>query len=150
MVTSGDIIALAAFALLLFIMFAFWQREIVYVAFDSDFAHTVNLPVKFLEYLMMCIVAVAIVLSIRLVGIMLLMSMLTLPQTIMNMWCSDFKKIAIGSVLIGFLGSVAGLCLSYTMNVPSGAFIILIYVLMFFVSAGIKAALNKLINRKLV
>ena len=108
--------------------FGFFLREIVYVAFDRDFALTQGVPVKCIEYVMMCCIAVTIVLSIRLVGIMLLMSLLTLPQITVNLFTSDFKKIIFGSIAIGFLGCVFGLVLSYLLNVPSGAFIILVLV----------------------
>lgn len=73
--------------------FSLFLREIVYVAFDRDFALTQGVPVKCIEYVMMCCIAVTIVLSIRLVGIMLLMSLLTLPQITVNLFTSDFKKI---------------------------------------------------------
>ena len=83
------------------------------------------------------------VLSIRLVGIMLLMSLLTLPQITVNLFTSDFKKIILGSIVIGFLGCVSGLVLSYFLNVPSGAFIILVLVLFFLVVKAIKALLER-------
>lgn len=118
-------------------------REIVYVAFDRDFAVTQGLPVKWIEYVMMFFIAVTIVLSIRLVGIMLLMSLLTLPQITVNLFTSDFKKIILGSIVIGFLGCVSGLVLSYFLNVPSGAFIILVLVLFFLVVKAIKALLER-------
>ena len=92
---------------------------------------------------MMCCIAVTIVLSIRLVGIMLLMSLLTLPQITVNLFTSDFKKIIFGSIVIGFLGCVFGLVLSYFLNVPSGAFIILVLVLFFLVVKAIKALLER-------
>ena len=89
--------------------------------------------------MMMFFIAVTIVLSIRLVGIMLLMSLLTLPQITVNLFTSDFKKIIWGSIAIGFLGCVAGLVLSYFLNVPSGAFIILVLVVFFLAVKAIKA-----------
>lgn len=92
-VSTGDIIWIAALALLLVILFSLFLREIVYVAFDRDFALTQGVSVKCIEYVMMCCIAVTIVLSIRLVGIMLLMSLLTLPQITVNLFTSDFKKI---------------------------------------------------------
>ena len=85
-VSTGDIIWIAALALLLVILFSLFLREIVYVAFDRDFALTQGVPVKCIEYVMMCCIAVTIVLSIRLVGIMLLMSLLTLPQITVNLF----------------------------------------------------------------
>lgn len=138
-VSTGDITWIALLALVLVILFSLFLREIVYVAFDRDFAQTQGLPVKAIEYVMMCLIAITIVLSIRLVGIMLLMSLLTLPQITVNLFTSDFKKIIFGSIAIGFLGCVAGLVLSYFLNVPSGAFIILVLVLFFLVVKAIKA-----------
>ena len=77
---------------LLILIFSLFLREIVYVAFDRDFAVTQGLPVNGIEYTMMCFIAMTIVLSIRLVGIMLLMSLLTLPQITVNLFTSDFKE----------------------------------------------------------
>lgn len=138
-ISTGDILWIAGLAFVLVIIFSLFLRSIVYVAFDRDFAVTQHLPVKAIEYMMMFFIAVTIVLSIRLVGIMLLMSLLTLPQITVNLFTSDFKKIIWGSIAIGFLGCVAGLVLSYFLNVPSGAFIILILVVFFLAVKAIKA-----------
>lgn len=130
-ITGQDICWIALLAAVLVLVFSLFLKEIVYVAFDRDFARTQRLPVKWIEYGMMFFIAVTIVLSTRLVGIMLLMSLLTLPQITVNLFTSGFVKIMVGSVIVGFLGCVAGLMLSYWLNVPSGAFIILVLVLFF-------------------
>ncbi len=70
--------------------------------FDSDFAKTQHIHVKWIEYMMMFFIALTIVLSIRLVGIMLLMSLLTLPQITVNLFTSDFKKIIWGVLSLAF------------------------------------------------
>ena len=67
------------------------------------------------------------------------MSLLTIPQITVNLFTSNFKKIIWGSIFIGFFGCVAGLVLSYFLNVPSGAFIILILVLFFLIVKAIKS-----------
>ena len=132
----GNILTIAVL-----LLFGIFTREIIYVAFDQAFAKTQQLPVRLIEYLMMCLIAITIVLAIRMVGIMLLMSLLTLPQITVNLLTSDFRKIMWGSVLIGFVGSVVGLFLSYYLNIPSGAFIILVLVLLFLAVKAIKALL---------
>jgi zinc transport system permease protein len=96
-----------------------------------------RVAVKFLNYAMMFFIAVTIVLSIRLVGIMLLMSLLTLPQMIVNQFTSNYRKIMYGSVFVGFLACVEGLILSYYINIPSGAFIILVLTFLFFCVKGV-------------
>jgi zinc transport system permease protein len=118
-------------------MFSFFYRQIVYTAFDRDFALTQGISVRTIEYVMVVFIAVTIVLSIRLVGIMLLMSLLTVPQMTVNLVTSDFKRIIRGSSLIGFLACVAGLFLSYFLHTPSGAFIILILIISFLLTKGI-------------
>lgn len=138
-ISTADLLWIAGLVVVLIVVFSLFLREIVYVAFDRDFAITQHLPVKWIEYGMMMFIAVTIVLSIRLVGIMLLMSLLTLPQITVNLLTADFRKIIFGSIAIGFLGCVSGLVLSYFLNVPSGAFIILVLVVFFLAVKAIKA-----------
>jgi zinc transport system permease protein len=136
-ITLTDILWITLLVAALILFFSLFLKEIIYVAFDTDFALTQRLPVKWIEYGMMFFIAVTIVLSIRLVGIMLLMSLLTLPQITVNLFTADFRKIIWGSIATGFLSCVAGLVLSYYLNVPSGAFIILILVLLFLTAKGV-------------
>ena len=136
-VSFSDITIVSILAAVLFALFQLFRREILYVSFDSEFASTKRLPVKLIEYTMMCLVAVTIVLSIRLVGIMLLMSLLTLPQMTVNVFSSNFRTISFGSMLLGFAGCLAGLYLSYFLNVPSGAFIILTLVAFFMIAKAV-------------
>lgn len=141
-VTTTDIVAIGILASVLCLLFLLFYKEIVYVSFDRDFASTQHLPVKWIEYVMMLFVAVTIVFSIRLVGIMLLMSLLTLPQMTINLFTSNYRNIMLGSIGIGFLGCVLGLTLSYFLNVPSGAFIILVLVAIFLLLKGILALIS--------
>ena len=131
-ISSADLWRMGGLAVVLAVVAGLFRREILYVAFDNDFARTQRLPVAFIEYAMMLFIALAIVLSIRMVGIMLLMSMLTLPQMIANLFTSRFTKIALGSMATGFLACLAGLAGSYFLDVPSGAFIVLVLAVFFF------------------
>jgi zinc transport system permease protein len=137
-ISFSDICWMGALVVALTLVFSLFLKEIVDVAFDSDFAQTQRLPVKGIEYAMMFFIALTIVLSIRLIGIMLLMSMLTLPQIIVNLFTSDFKKIIWGSMAVGFLACLAGLLCSYWLNVPSGAFIILLLVVFFLTAKALR------------
>lgn len=125
-VTASDLWLFAGFTLLLALFFAFGFKTIVAVAFDADFARVNRLPVRFVNIAMTVFVAVAIVLAVRLVGIMLLMSLLTLPQMIAEIRCRRFGRLIRVSVLIAVLAGVAGLFLSYFINVPASATIVLL------------------------
>lgn len=133
-ITHTDILWLSVLAVVLTVIFIFFKQQILYVAFDSEFAKTRNLPVRFIEYTMMFFIAVSIVLSIRLVGIVLLMSMLTVPQMTINLFTSNYTKIVIGSVIVGFLACFCGLVFSSYLNVPSGALIIFVLIIIFFIA----------------
>ncbi|MDR1454575.1 MAG: metal ABC transporter permease [Tannerella sp.] len=135
-VSQTDILWTAAFVAVLCTVFAALYREIVYSAFDRDFAVTQGLPVKAVECLMTVCIAVTIVLSIRLVGIMLLMSMLTVPQMTVNLFTAEFRRIVTGSILLCLGACIAGLFLSYYLRIPSGTFIIIVLILFFLLAKG--------------
>ncbi len=130
-ITRADIMWLAILSVVLFIVFAMFRREILYAAFDSDFAKTRNLPVNLIKYAMMAFMAITIVLSIRLVGIVLLLSILTVPQMTANLFTANFVKMIWLSVIIGFVGCILGLFLSAVLDVPSGVFIIFTQIVIF-------------------
>ena len=132
-ISQLDIISLAVLSLVLIVLFVLFRREILYTAFDPDFAKTRNLPVNFIKYTMMMFIAITIVMSIRLVGIVLLMSILTIPQMTANLFTSNFVKMIWLSVLIGFIGCIIGLFLSALLDVPSGVFIIFTQIVAFLV-----------------
>ena len=131
-ITRGDIVALMILSGVLLLFFAVFYHAIVSVSFDTEFARTRRIPTQFIEYAMMFFIAVTIVLSIRLVGIVLLMSLITVPQMTANLFTVNYSKIIGLSILFSFVGCVAGLLLSYYLNVPSGAFIIFVLIMMFF------------------
>ena len=132
-VTHADIWFSGGFSILLILLFIRFFKPILYTAFDREFAKTQGLNVSLVEQLMMIAIAVCIVSSIRLIGIMLLMSLMTIPQMTANLFTSRFKNIIIYSILFGIVGCFSGLFLSYYLNVPSGAAIIFVQVLIFLI-----------------
>jgi zinc transport system permease protein len=99
-------------------------RPIVAVAFDAEFARSQRLPVKIIEYLMMVLIALTIVACLRLVGIVLVISLLTIPQMTANLFTYSFKRMIFLSIIIGFADCLCGLTFAYLLNIPSGASII--------------------------
>ena len=144
LVTSGDLIALGALALVLVLLFVLGYRRILYIAFDADFARVRGLRVELWERLLLLLVAGSLVLTIRSVGIMLLLSLLTLPQTTVGLFTSDFRQIIFGSIILSALANVGGLLLSYyVLSVPSGVLIILLLFLFLALGKCLSALLRK-------
>ena len=130
-VTDSDIIALGALAIALIIGTLLWHRPIMFAAFDSNFAKASGVPVAIIHYIMAVVTAVTIVLSIRTMGIVLLISLLTMPVVTANILSKDYKRIAPIAVLIAIFAGVVGLIFSYHTDAPSGPAIIFLLTLAF-------------------
>lgn len=133
-ITEVDLWLLGLLSVLLTGFFTLYIRPIIYIAFDREFARSQKIPVAFFEYTLMMFIALTIVACLRMVGIVLAISLLTLPQMTANLFTHNFKKIIGLSVVIGFLSCLGGLFISYHWKVPSGASIIFFSILIYAVS----------------
>lgn len=124
-ITSTDIILFAAYLVVLLAFFAVFYPQILLCAFDPDFAATRRLRVSAINLAMTIMIAICIVLTIRLIGIMLLMSLLTMPQMIAEMFTNRFHHMMIISSLVSIACSVLGIFCSYWIAVPASATIVL-------------------------
>lgn len=123
-ITWSDIALLGGLALLLILFFALYLHPIIYVAFDREFARSQGIPVQVFEYVLMMFIALTIVACLRMVGIVLVISLLTVPQMTANLFSHRFHRIIWLSIGIGYLSCLGGLMISFYLNVPSGASII--------------------------
>ena len=135
-ITTSDIILFAIYALVL-LVYTIWQyRPILYTAFDTDFARIKGINTRRINTTMMLLIAIGVVLSIRLIGIMLLLSVLTLPQIIAELFTTRYKYIIWLSGIISLVGSVVGLVASAIIAVPTGACIVVVMVVMYAIAKG--------------
>lgn len=123
-VTTADLFWLAGLSLLLSLLMLFFYRPIMYVAFDSDFAQITGWPVKTIRFAIVVLVAGSIVLAIKVTGIILVLSLFTIPQTIANIRIRKFVPLMVYSVAISIVLGIAGLFLAYFFDLPTGAIII--------------------------
>jgi zinc transport system permease protein len=137
-ITGADLVMLGAVTLMLTIFFGIFINPIIYIAFDREFARSQHIPVRTFEYLLMMFVALTIVACLRMVGIVLAISLLTVPQMTANLFTYNFKKMIWLSIAIGLVGCVGGLIASYVLNVPSGASIIFFSIVLYAVCKLIK------------
>ena len=123
-VTNSDLLFLGILCTIIVFFFATFYTLILFIAFDEQFAKTRKVPVKFINYFIICLISLTIVLNIKIAGIILVLSLLTIPQNAANLLTNKFYKIILLSVIIGFIGSLTGLILSFLLEIPSGATII--------------------------
>ncbi|MDE5920362.1 MAG: metal ABC transporter permease [Paramuribaculum sp.] len=134
-ISRADLWAFALFTAVLALFFALFYRRIVAVAFDRDFAFVIGLPVGMISTVMTVLTAVCIVLTIRLVGIMLLMSMLALPQLTAELFCRRFSRMMLASAAVSLLCSAGGLMLAAVVDVPCSALIVLVMAAVYLLTA---------------
>lgn len=125
-ISQTDLWIFAVYTALLVGLFAWKSREIVACAFDRDFARVIGLPTRFITYTMTILVAICIVLTIRLVGIMLLMSMFSLPIMTAELFTRRFGGIMLLAAVISVVCALGGLVTGCFIDVPCSAFIVII------------------------
>lgn len=130
-ITSADLIAFAVYAVVLIGFFALYFNKIIAVAFDRDFARIAGLPTTLISAVMTMLTAVGIVLIIRMVGVMLLMSMLSLPQMTAETRCNRILPLMLASAAIAAVCCVAGLFATAWIDVPCSALIVIIMAVVF-------------------
>lgn len=123
-VTTRDMVTLGVLTLLCVVGAVLWWRPVMYLAFDRDFAASQGMSTRTASYAMAVIVALTIVLSIRVMGIVLLLSLFTIPAATANALTKSYASITRGAAAIAVAGAVTGLLISYNMEVPPGASII--------------------------
>ena len=104
-VNITDIVLMALLSAVVVLFFIFFRKIILFIAFDKDYANTHNAPVQFFNYALMILIALTIVLNIRVVGISLVISLLTIPQTTANLFTKKFETIIIYSIIFALIGS---------------------------------------------
>lgn len=123
-VKTTDLYWLAALSGLLTLLMILFHRPVMYVAFDPDFAGISGWPVKTIRLAVIALVATAIVLAIKVTGIILVLSLFTVPQAIANIKIKKFIPMMVYSVIISMVISMAGLFAAYFLDLPTGAVII--------------------------
>lgn len=100
-------------------------------AFDPNFAATQGLPVRSVNLVMTILTSVCIVLTIRLIGIMLLMSLFTMPQMIAELRTKRMSALIVSAVAISVVCSLVGMALSVMLSVPVSATIVLMLIVVY-------------------
>lgn len=136
------IIGILSLIIVLFtaVIFNYWKAYL----FDEEFTKVLGIKTLNLEYILFILVALSIVILIKVVGIILVIALLTIPPSIAKLFTYNLKNMIVMSILLGIIFSIGGLFISYKYNIPSGATIILLSVLGYFLGYG----LNKIVLKR--
>lgn len=129
-VTPAQLILSAVLCGLILLFFALFSRPLFYIAFDREYSQTHHVRGGTLNTAATVIIALCIVLCLKLAGIILIISYLTIPQTIAALFYQNFRQLLVASALISALGSVAGLLAAAVLETPTGATIVVCFLML--------------------
>jgi len=138
-VTATDIWITLGMVVIVFLTWPLWSRW-AYTSFDRELAQTDRLPVIRDDYFLSVLVAVTIVVAIKVVGIVLIAAFLVIPAATARVLSRSFRMMTVVSVIIGVSTALIGLFVSYYIDIPSGATIILIQSSLFFVAMLVRSS----------
>jgi len=134
-VTVEDLWVTGALTVVTVLSFFLWWQKWAYSSFDSELARADRIRVVSDDYILSLLIAITIVVSVKVVGIVLIASFLVIPAAAARLASGSFFRMTILSVIFGIGSSIFGLFLSYELDKPSGAVIILLQSLIFFAAA---------------
>jgi manganese/iron transport system permease protein len=130
-ISPSDLVQLAILSAIVLAIVLAIRKELLFATFDPLGAAASGLPVAALEYLLLALLGVTIVVSIQAVGIIMVVAMLVTPAATAQLLVVRFGRMMAIAVVIAALSAVAGLYLSFYLNLASGASIVLIETVFF-------------------
>ena len=125
-VSSGDLWLIAGLGIIVLLTIFLLYKELLVVSFDPILASTLRLPTSALNYLLLILIALTIVVSLQTVGVALMVAMLVTPAATAYLLTRKLWHMMLVGAIIGAVSSVAGLYLSFYINVASGSAVVLV------------------------
>jgi zinc transport system permease protein len=137
-VTSVDLIIMLILDLVIIMVVFLFYKEFLALSFDDEFATVVGVPTVKLYFLLLCLIALTIVVLMKVVGLIMIIALLTIPAAISKQYTSNLKKMIFISILLSAIFGLGGLWLSYQLNLASGATIVIVSGIGFILSWFVK------------
>jgi len=134
---SDIVLMLVLDAIIIVVVYSFY-KEFLALCFDEEFATVRGVHAERLYLVLLCLIALTIVVLIRVVGVILVIALLTIPAAMSRQFTSNLKKMMLLSIMFGAVFSSGGIWLSYMFDVPSGATIVLVMSVVYLLYSFVK------------
>ena len=128
-VNISDLTTIIIITIIVLIFIVLFYKELFILSFDEEYSKVIGIP-KWIQFLFIVIVAMVISASMRVVGILLVSALITLPIAISMRITKGFKQLIALSVILGELSVILGLIIAFYMNISPGGVIVVLLVLM--------------------
>ena len=133
-----DLAIMFALDIIILILVITFYKEFLAISFDENYSTVIGIPVEALYLTLLVMIALTVIVLIRVVGIILVIALLTMPAAMASRFTFNFKKMMLLSIIIGIVFTECGLWLSYLLDWPSGATIVLVAGILILASWGIQ------------
>lgn len=140
-VPRQDLLLMTIIDLIIVVITIIFYKELLAISFDETFATIRNVPVETIYLLLMVAIALTVVMMMRVVGLIMVIALLTIPAAISGQFVKNMKQMMIGASILGVIFTLTGLGLSFYLNLTSGATIILV--------AGVSYVVSIVLKRRL-
>jgi len=147
-VPASDIWLMVGIDILILAVVILFYKEFLSMCFDEEFTKVVGVSADKIYLLLLCLLALTTVAMIKVVGIILIIAMLSIPASISRKFSHNMKTMMVYSSVIGAVLSLAGLLLSYYFDLPSGATIILVMSVVYLIVIGVSELLKRIQRKK--
>ena len=137
-VSGADLRLMAVVVVLVIAFVVLLYRSLQAISFDETFSTVRNQPVAVLYLVMLVMIGLTVVVAMRVVGLIMVIAMLTIPPATANLFLKDMKGMMLLSIGLGWLFSTVGLIVSFALNLQAGSVIILVASLSYLLAAGVK------------
>ncbi|MBQ7399079.1 MAG: metal ABC transporter permease [Clostridia bacterium] len=131
--SESDVVLSIAVSIPVLILFILFYNKIFAVTFDENFSKATGVKVELYNALVAVLTAIIIVLGMRLMGALLISSLVIFPSLTSMRVCRTFKGVVICSALVSVMCFLVGICLSVLYDLPTGASIVLANIVVFFI-----------------
>lgn len=135
---TTDVIISIVLALVVIALYVFFYNRLFMITFDEKFAKVCGISVTFYQFLISLITAIVVVLGMRMMGTLLISSLIVLPAIIARKLTNSFKSMVALSVLIAIVCFIFGLLLSFFIEIPTGASIVVVYIVALLIASLFK------------
>jgi zinc transport system permease protein len=142
-VPSRDVLIMLVLDVIIIALAASFYKELLAISFDETFATVENVPVDAIYLILVCMIALTVVMMMRVVGLIMVIAMLTMPAAISGQYVKDMGKMMVLASILGVIFTTTGLWLSYFLNLTSGATIILVSGAAYVLSMTVKSLMRK-------
>lgn len=141
-VSFSDLVTITIISILVLAFIVLFYKELFILSFDAEYSKVIGIP-KWISFLFIIIVALVISASMRVIGVLLVSALITLPVAIAMRWSKGFKQFIIMSIIIGEFSVIAGLITAFYLDISPGGVIVVILILLL----GLTFLLQKVTKR---